>query len=88
MEAKAEENLKKNQKAERMQKLVKNKTAAHAKKIKNAEYVGQIFDFIEEAEAVIKRGQRAIATTLTKENGRRPHRIFKGKRDKNKLCTQ
>ncbi|HEY1037307.1 MAG TPA: excinuclease ABC subunit UvrB [Candidatus Paceibacterota bacterium] len=30
-------------------------------------YVGQIFDFIEEAEAVIKKDQRAIATTLTKK---------------------
>jgi excinuclease ABC subunit B len=28
---------------------------------------GQIFDFIEEAEVVIKRGERAIATTLTKK---------------------
>jgi len=36
-------------------------------KIKNAEYVGQIFDFIMEAEKVIKNGQRAIATTLTKK---------------------
>jgi excinuclease ABC subunit B len=56
---------------------VKNKT-----EIKNAEgpnskskkesknsskYPGQIFDFINEAEAVIKKGQRAIATTLTKK---------------------
>lgn len=30
-------------------------------------YVGQIFDFITEAEIVIKRGERAIATTLTKK---------------------
>ncbi|MEK7463890.1 MAG: excinuclease ABC subunit UvrB [Patescibacteria group bacterium] len=30
-------------------------------------YVGQIFDFISEAEKVIKRGERAIATTLTKK---------------------
>lgn len=30
-------------------------------------YRGQIFDFIEEAEKVIKRGERAIATTLTKK---------------------
>lgn len=30
-------------------------------------YVGQIFDFIEEAEKVIKKGERAIATTLTKK---------------------
>ncbi len=29
-------------------------------------YKGQIFDFIEEAEKVIKKGGRAIATTLTK----------------------
>jgi excinuclease ABC subunit B len=29
--------------------------------------VGQIFDFIEEAEKVIKKDQRAIATTLTKK---------------------
>ena len=31
------------------------------------EYKGQIFDFIEEAEKVIKKGYRAIATTLTKK---------------------
>ncbi len=30
-------------------------------------YKGQIFDFIEEAEKVIKKGFRAIATTLTKK---------------------
>jgi excinuclease ABC subunit B len=30
-------------------------------------YGGQIFDFIEEAEKVIKKGGRAIATTLTKK---------------------
>ena len=30
-------------------------------------YVGQIFDFISEAEKVIKKGERAIATTLTKK---------------------
>ncbi len=30
-------------------------------------YVGQIFDFIIEAEKVIKQGDRAIATTLTKK---------------------
>jgi len=31
------------------------------------DYTGQIFDFIEEAEKVIKNDQRAIATTLTKK---------------------
>ncbi len=30
-------------------------------------YVGQIFDFITEAEKVIKKGNRVIATTLTKK---------------------
>lgn len=30
-------------------------------------YKGQIFDFIEEAEKVIKKGERVIATTLTKK---------------------
>ncbi len=30
-------------------------------------YKGQIFDFISEAETVIKKGERAIATTLTKK---------------------
>ncbi len=30
-------------------------------------YVGQIFDFIAEAEKVIKKGDRVIATTLTKK---------------------
>lgn len=33
----------------------------------NASHKGQIFDFIEEAEIVIKRGERVIATTLTKK---------------------
>ena len=42
-------------------------STASAKKVKNAEYVGQIFDFISEAELVIQKGQRAIATTLTKK---------------------
>lgn len=55
--SKAEENLKEASKG----------GSALAKKIKNAEYVGQIFDFIEEAEKVIAKGQRAIATTLTKK---------------------
>ncbi|MBX4189094.1 excinuclease ABC subunit UvrB [Candidatus Parcubacteria bacterium] len=32
-----------------------------------AGYGGQVFDFIKEAEAVIKKGGRAIATTLTKK---------------------
>jgi excinuclease ABC subunit B len=32
-----------------------------------AQYPGQIFDFIEEAEIVIKKGERALATTLTKK---------------------
>jgi excinuclease ABC subunit B len=35
--------------------------------IQKGEYKGQIFDFIEEAEKVIKKGFRAIATTLTKK---------------------
>lgn len=65
--SKAEENLKKESKAGTNAETGKKVTSAHAKKIKNAEYVGQIFDFIEEAEIVIKRGQRAIATTLTKK---------------------
>jgi excinuclease ABC subunit B len=30
-------------------------------------YVGQIFDFIKEAEATIKKGDRVMATTLTKK---------------------
>lgn len=33
----------------------------------NGSYVGQIFDFIAEAEKVIKKGDRVIATTLTKK---------------------
>jgi excinuclease ABC subunit B len=33
----------------------------------SADYPGQIFDFIKEAERVIARGFRAIATTLTKK---------------------
>ncbi len=32
-----------------------------------ADYRGQIFDFIEEAEKTIKKGDRVIATTLTKK---------------------
>lgn len=33
----------------------------------NADYPGQIFDFIEESEKVIKKGFRSMATTLTKK---------------------
>lgn len=33
----------------------------------NGNYKGQVADFIEEAEIVIKRGGRALATTLTKQ---------------------
>ncbi|MDP3962839.1 MAG: excinuclease ABC subunit UvrB [bacterium] len=33
----------------------------------SGKYAGQIFDFISEAEKVIKKGDRAIATTLTKK---------------------
>jgi len=36
-------------------------------KAKTEKYPGQIFDFISEAEKVIKKGERAIATTLTKK---------------------
>jgi excinuclease ABC subunit B len=43
----------------------KNKT--EGKKMAGKMYPGQIFDFIAEAEAVIKNNQRAIATTLTKK---------------------
>ncbi len=35
--------------------------------IEKGHYKGQIFDFIEEAEKVIKKGFRAICTTLTKK---------------------
>ncbi len=35
--------------------------------VSSASYKGQIADFIEEAETVIKRGGRALATTLTKQ---------------------
>jgi excinuclease ABC subunit B len=35
--------------------------------ISGGTYKGQIFDFIEEAEKVIKKGSRVIATTLTKK---------------------
>lgn len=35
--------------------------------VEKGKYPGQIFDFIEEAEKVIKNDQRAIATTLTKK---------------------
>lgn len=35
--------------------------------VEKGNYKGQIFDFIEEAEKVIKKGSRAIATTLTKK---------------------
>ncbi len=34
---------------------------------KSKKYLGQIFDFIEEAEKTIKKGDRAMATTLTKK---------------------
>lgn len=66
--SKAEENLKNESKGKKGATPEETKeNAKSAKKIKNAEYVGQIFDFIEEAEKVIVRGQRAIATTLTKK---------------------
>lgn len=35
--------------------------------VEKGKYPGQIFDFIAEAEKVIARGERAIATTLTKK---------------------
>ena len=35
--------------------------------VEKGSYKGQIFDFIEEAEKVIKKGARVIATTLTKK---------------------
>jgi excinuclease ABC subunit B len=35
--------------------------------VENGSYKGQIFDFIDEAEKVIKKGFRVIATTLTKK---------------------
>jgi excinuclease ABC subunit B len=35
--------------------------------VEKGNYKGQIFDFIDEAETVIKKGERAIATTLTKK---------------------
>jgi len=35
--------------------------------VEKNEYKGQIFDFIEESEMVIKKGFRSIATTLTKK---------------------
>lgn len=35
--------------------------------IANKEYIGQIYDFINEVETVVKRGERALATTLTKK---------------------
>ena len=34
---------------------------------KKGEYPGQVFDFISEAEKVIKKGERVLATTLTKK---------------------
>jgi len=35
--------------------------------VSKGKYKGQIYDFIEVAEKVVKKGQRAIATTLTKK---------------------
>ncbi len=35
--------------------------------VESGEYRGQVADFIDEAEVVIKRGGRALATTLTKQ---------------------
>lgn len=35
--------------------------------VEEGEYKGQVYDFIDEAEAVIARGGRVIATTLTKK---------------------
>jgi excinuclease ABC subunit B len=42
-------------------------TGASAKAEGSNAYKGQIFDFIEEAEKVVKKGDRVIATTLTKK---------------------
>ena len=42
-------------------------------------YGGQIFDFIKEAEKVIKNGGRAIATTLTKKMAEDLSEFLKGK---------
>ena len=35
--------------------------------VEKGKYKGQVFDFIDEAAAVVKKGDRAIATTLTKK---------------------
>lgn len=45
-------------------------------------YPGQIFDFINEAEEVIKKGNRAIATTLTKKMAEDLSEFLKGKKIK------
>lgn len=47
--------------------VTENKGVDKSTKSDQSEYPGQIFDFIDEAEKVIKKGFRAIATTLTKK---------------------
>ena len=47
-----------------------------------AKYPGQIFDFIDEAEAAIKKGGRVIATTLTKRMAEDLSEYLKGKKIK------
>ncbi len=47
--------------------------------IEKGNYKGQIFDFISEAEKVIKNGERAIATTLTKKMAEDLSEYLKGR---------
>jgi excinuclease ABC subunit B len=43
------------------------RTPVPAKELPHPDYKGQIFDFIDEAEKTIKKGDRVLATTLTKK---------------------
>ncbi len=67
----AEEKIRAGGKAprKRSQKSLDKEALTASRKIEQADpgYMGQIFDFIAEAEKVIKNDQRAIATTLTKK---------------------
>ena len=47
--------------------VIKPVTGAIAKRVGKDAYPGQIHDFIAEAEATIKKGDRVMATTLTKK---------------------
>ncbi len=55
------------------------KSVSGTNKTSDVKYPGQIFDFIGEAEKAIKRGERVLATTLTKKMAEDLSEFFKEK---------